>query len=273
MAEQYFMTQEELHRVQEIEMELIQEVDRICKKCDIHYTMIGGTMLGAIRHKGFIPWDDDVDIAMLRKEYEKFRNACKTELNHEKYYFHDIKGSDGYRWGYGKLRKKGTKFVRYGQEFMPYEQGIFIDLMPLDNVPDNKLFRKIHFINCFLLQKFLWAGVGYKTEKNKGLKFLYSLMQLVPLPTLVKWYEILGNISSHHKTELVRNLTLRTPKGTYGFKREWYVKQRKYQFGPLFLTGAKDYDAYLTHKYGNYMDVPPEEERKLHPISQLQLGD
>ena len=267
------MTPEELLRVQEIETELVQEVDRICRKCGIHYNMIGGTMLGAIRHKGYIPWDDDADIAMLRKEYEKFREACKTELNSEKYYFQDIKGSDGYRWGYGKLRKKGTKFVRYGQEFMPYEQGIFIDLMPLDNVPDNKILRRIHFFSCFLLRKFLWAGVGYKTEKNKGLKLLYSIMHLVPLPVLVKWYEFLGNVSSYYKTELVRNLTLRVPKGSFGFKREWYLKQRRYQFGPLFLTGAKDYDAYLTHKYGNYMEIPPEDERKHLVISELKFGD
>ena len=127
MVEQYIMTQDELHKLQKIEIELLQEVDRICKKCGIHYNMVGGTMLGAIRHGGHIPWDDDADIGFLRAEYEKFRRACKTELDTKRFYFQDIRDTDGYRWGYGKLRRKGTKFVRLGQEFMPYEQGVFID--------------------------------------------------------------------------------------------------------------------------------------------------
>ena len=64
-----------------------------------------------MRHGGFIPWDDDADIALLRDEYEKFRTACETELNHEKYYFQDHTNTPGYRWGYGKLRKKETLFL------------------------------------------------------------------------------------------------------------------------------------------------------------------
>ena len=86
IREGYDLTDEELRQVREIQMDLIREVKRICNKCGIHYNMVGGTMLGAIRHKGYIPWDDDADIGFLRAEYEKFRKACKTELNHDKYY-------------------------------------------------------------------------------------------------------------------------------------------------------------------------------------------
>lgn len=145
----YHMTPRELKRLQEIQMELIAEVDRICKKCGIRYNMVGGTMLGAIRHKGYIPWDDDADIGFLCSEYEKFREACKTELNHEKYYMQDLRDTPGYRWGYGKLRRKDTTFLRLNQEHMPYGQGIAIDLMPFDNVPDGSLARWFHFLTCF----------------------------------------------------------------------------------------------------------------------------
>lgn len=82
---EYRLTSEELLQLQSIQKEMIAEVDRICRKCGIHYNMVGGTMLGAIRHQGYIPWDDDADIGFLRNEYEKFREACKTELNQEKY--------------------------------------------------------------------------------------------------------------------------------------------------------------------------------------------
>lgn len=271
MAERYYMTQEELHMLQETETELLREVDRICRKCKIHYNMVGGTMLGAIRHGGYIPWDDDADLGFLRAEYEKFRKACQTELDTEKYYFQEIRDTEGYRWGYAKLRKKNTKFVRLGQEFMPYEQGVFIDLFPLDNVPDTWILRKIHYFICFLLRKFLWSEVGYRTEKNKIIKRVYGIMRLVPRKTLIAWYERLIRMNAGRKTEMVRILTFPTPKNTYGFYRKWFLKQRRYRFGTITLTGAKDYEGYLKHKFGDYMELPSESERKAHPISELKL--
>ena len=271
MAERYYMTQDELHMLQKVETELLQEVDRICRKCNIHYNMVGGTMLGAIRHGGYIPWDDDADLGFLRTEYEKFRKACQTELDTEKYYFQEIRDTEGYRWGYAKLRKKNTKFVRLGQEFMPYEQGVFIDLFPLDNVPDNRMLRKIHFFSCFLLRKFLWSEVGCRTEKNKMFRWLYGIMRLMPRKALIVWYELLIKINARHKTEMVRILTFPTPKNTYGFYRKWFLSQGRYRFGTITLTGAKDYEGYLKHKFGNYMELPPESERKVHPISELKL--
>lgn len=271
MAEQYIMTQEELRCLQGIQIELLQEVDRICRKHKIHYNMVGGTMLGAIRHGGYIPWDDDADIGFLRTEYERFREVCKRELNTEKYYFQEIRDTNGYRWGYGKLRRKNTKFVRLGQEFMPYEQGIFIDLFPMDNVPDNIILRKFHFCSCYLLRKFLWSEVGYRVEKNKGRRLLYGLMRLVPRRALIKWYELLISANAHRKTDMVRILTFPAPRGTYGFYRRWFLQRDRYQFESITLTGAKDYEGYLKHKFGNYMELPPEEERKIHPVSELQL--
>ena len=252
-------------------MELISEVDRICKKCNIHYNMVGGTMLGAIRHGGHIPWDDDADIGFLRSEYEKFRKACRTELDNDRFYMQDFRDTKGYRWGYGKLRRKDTEFVRLGQEFMPYNQGIFIDLMPFDNVPDKAFGRKIHFILCFIFRKLLWSEVGKKEEKNKGIKLVYTLISKIPEETVKKCYLSFIRLSNIKKTRLVRILSFPTPKGCYGYKREWYTKLKTYPFDNLELPGASDYDGYLQEKYGEYMQLPPIEKRKVHPISKLSL--
>lgn len=121
----YNLTEEELRQLQMIEVEMLEEVDRVCKKNGIKYCISAGTQLGAIRHKGFIPWDDDADLAFLRPEYEKFREACERDLDKERFYFQDYRNTPGYRWGYGKIRRKDTEFVRLNQEHMPYEQGGF----------------------------------------------------------------------------------------------------------------------------------------------------
>lgn len=271
IREGYNLTDEELQQVQEIQQDLIAEVKRICNKCGIHYNMVGGTMLGAIRHKGYIPWDDDADIGFLRTEYEKFRKACKTELNHEKYYMQDLRDTEGYRWGYGKLRRKNTEFVRLGQEFMPYEQGISIDLMPFDNVPDNLLARRIHFFRCFLYRKLFWSEVGSRVEKKLGIKIIYKIIRLIPMKMIIKSYQKFVDKGQRKKTRLVRILTFPTPKGIYGYERRWYLQLVQYPFGNMKLPGAKDYDGYLRIKYGNYMELPPIEKRKVHPVSRLKL--
>lgn len=267
----YNLTDEELKQLQIIQQELIAEVKRICKKCGIHFNMVGGTMLGAIRHKGYIPWDDDADIGFLREEYEKFREACKTELDHNKYYMQDLRDTEGYRWGYGKLRRKNTEFIRLNQEFMPYEQGISIDLMPFDNVPDGQLARKWHFFRCFLYRKLFWSEVGSKDEKNTWVRCIYRVMRLIPMNRLIKSYQRFIDRGRRKNTQLVRILTFPTPKGVYGYERRWYTQLAGYPFGEMVLPGAQDFDGYLRVKYGNYMELPPIEKRKTHPISKLKL--
>lgn len=269
------ISDEELTQIQNTQMELIAELDRICQKNNIHYNMVGGTMLGAIRHQGHIPWDDDADIGFLRNEYEKFREACKKDLDTTKYYMQDFRDTQGYRWGYGKLRRKDTEFRRLGQESMPYEQGIFIDLMPFDNVPDGWLRRRIHFAKCFFYRKILWSRVGSINEKHLGKRFIYKAMNLVPEAVIKKAYErfVIDSNKKNKKSELVRILTFPTPKHCFGYRRQWYTSLQKYDFGRLRLPGAKDYDGYLSAKYGDYMILPPEEKRKVHPISRLKLID
>ena len=271
--QQYDISEEELKQIQAIQQELIQEVARICRKCGIHFNMVGGTMLGAIRHKGHIPWDDDADIGFLRTEYEKFREACKSELDHDKYYLQDLRSTEGYRWGYGKLRRKDTEFLRLNQEFMPYEQGIFIDLMPFDNVPDGWLSKRVHFIQCFLYRKLFWSEVGSRTEKNPWKRIVYQCMKRIPMKFVIRSFQRFIDAGQRKKTRLVRILTFPTPKGVYGYEREWYTQLSMYRFGNMMLPGARDYDGYLRVKYGNYMDLPPAEKRKIHPVSKLKLPE
>ena len=260
-----------LRKIQMIQLEMLQEVDRICKKCGIHYNIIAGTLLGAVRHGGYIPWDDDADVAMLRNEYEKFRKACKTELDITRFYFQDHRNTKGYRWGYGKIRRKNTLFLREYQEHMPYEQGIFIDVFPLDAVPDNYFLRSFKNFECFCVRKVLWSKVGKIAEKNFWKRQIYKALDKIPEKEIFKYYHKMIRQANKKKTRMVRILMFPTPNEEWGYYRNWYENSIDTEFEGIIFQGIKDYDSYLSFKFGDYMELPPLEKRKVHPVSDLRI--
>lgn len=262
---------EVLRQIQLIQLEILIEVDRICKKCGIQYNIIAGTMLGAVRHKGYIPWDDDADVAFLRPEYEKFREACKTELDKSRFYFQDHRNTRGYRWGYGKLRRKNTLLLREHSEHMPYEQGIFIDIFPLDGVPDNYFLRSMNNFECFCVRKVLWSKVGKIAESNFWKRQVYKLLDKIPEREVFRYYHGMIRRAGRKQTRMVRILMFPTLNSEYGYYRNWYANSADIEFEGRMFPGIKDYDSYLTFKFGNYMELPSEEERQGIPISAVRL--
>lgn len=266
----YQLSDEELRQVQLIELELLIEVDRICKKNNIKYNIIAGTLLGAVRHKGYIPWDDDADVALLREEYVKFVDACRRDLDHTKYYFQDYEVTEGYRWGYGKLRRKDTLFLRENQENMPYEQGIFIDVFPLDQVPNFYPARMLTNFHCFCIRKVLWSEVG-KNVSGGILKKVYEWINHIPINNIIKHYKKMYEKLNRKNTKWVRILLFPTPNRSYGYLKKWYEESELIDFEGELFPGIKDYKEYLSFKFGNYTELPPMEKRKTHPISKLKL--
>lgn len=266
-----YIDNETLRKIQLIQLEMLQEVDRICKKCNIHYNIIAGTLLGAVRHGGYIPWDDDADVALLRDEYEKFRTACETELDTTRFYFQDHRNTPGYRWGYGKLRRKDTLFLREHQEHMPYEQGIFIDVFPLDGVPNNYLLRSIKNFECFCVRKILWSKVGKIADKSVLKRNWFTLLDRIPEEKIFQYYHGMIKRANKKETELVRILMFPTPNNVWGYYRRWYEESQDIEFEGVIFQGIKEYDEYLSFKFGKYMELPPEEKRKVHPVSELKL--
>jgi len=262
---------ETLRQLQLIQLEMLIEVDRICKKCDIHYNIIAGTLLGAVRHGGYIPWDDDADVAFLRSEYEKFREACKTELDVTRFYFQDHRNTEGYRWGYGKLRRKETVFLREHQEHMPYEQGVFIDIFPLDGVPNNYVKRSWHNFKCFCIRKALWSEVGKIADMSFFARKWYQLLSQIPREKIFEDYQKLVDNSNMQDTNMVRILLFPTPNNEYGYYRKWYEQSMPIEFEKHIFQGIKDYKDYLTFKFGDFMQLPPASQQKVHPVSDIRL--
>lgn len=254
-----------------IQLEMLVEVDRICRKFEIEYSVIAGTLLGAVRHRGYIPWDDDADVALLRPEYEKFRIACKEELDSSRFYFQDHRNTKGYRWGYGKLRRKGTLFLRENQEHMPYEQGVFIDIFPLDGVPDNYFLRSLKNFECFCVRKLLWSKVGKVADKSLVKRTLFTMLDKVPEDKIIQYYNNMIVKANRKRTKMVRILMFPTPNSEYGYYRRWYENRAEIAFEGKVFQGIKDYDSYLYFKYGDYMKLPKKENRKVHPVSKIKL--
>ena len=266
------LTPETLRALQLTELELLCEVDRICKKNGIHYNIIAGTLLGAVRHGGFIPWDDDADVAMLRGEYERFREAVKRDLDGSRFYFQDHTVTPGYRWGYGKLRRKDTLFLREHQEHMPYEQGVFIDVFPLDAVPASRLGRTLTNFHCFLVRKALWARVGKVADRKGWKRRWFALVDRIPEKRITGHLDrMIERAKKREKSPWVRILMFPTPNREWGYLRRWYEAEKPIEFEGITFPGMAENDAYLSFKFGDYMTPPPEGQRKVHPVSDIKL--
>lgn len=260
-----------LRKIQLVQLEMLEEVDKICKKCGIKYNIVAGTLLGAVRHGGYIPWDDDADVALLRPEYEKFRIAVRTELDTTRFYFQDNRRTKAYRWGYGKLRRKNTLFLREHQEHMPYRQGIFIDIFPLDGVPDNYLLRSIKNFECFCVRKVLWSKVGQVAAVGYWKRWWFGILAKIPEKVVWKYYNRMVVCANRKKTKMVRILMFPTPNSEWGYYRFWYENSKDIKFEGKVFQGIEDYDGYLRFKFGDYMTLPPIDMRKTHPVCRLKV--
>ena len=276
MGEIVKLTPDQLRMLQLIELEMIVEVDRICRKNHIQYTLDGGTLLGAVRHKGFIPWDDDADIVMSRHEYAKFYRACKKDLDTERFFLQEYRTDPDYRWGYAKLRRKGTEFIRVGQEHMRYKTGVCIDIFPLDNVPYQYLLRRVYYGVNYCIRKVLYSELGKKAAPTALLRGWYGLLFKIPRNSAFAVRNRMAAAANRKPTELVCHTMCPNPGPTckYGMPASCYAGFRQYEFEGMLFQGLSDYDNFLRLSYGDYMQLPPVEQRVgPAPPSKIELFD
>ena len=150
-----------LREVQLIQLNMLLKVDEICRLNNIRYYLIGGSALGAVRHKGFIPWDDDVDIGMFRRDYDQFLDIADKFLDN-KYFLQTNRTDPDYHGPYAKLRANNTTYIEKVSRSLgaKIHQGIFIDIFPLDNVPDKKLLLKLQLTLMRFLLSVAFARVN-----------------------------------------------------------------------------------------------------------------
>ena len=262
----------DLTKVHETNLKLLKEIDRICRKYKIKYALDSGTLLGAVRHKGFIPWDDDVDVVFTRANYEMFAKVARRELPEgmslvEPDEYHGGKAFYDFvpRITYNNSRKfeESGKMEFYDDKI----SRLNVDLFIMDPLPDGKLAKKLtklfHCIVYGLALGHRWR-IDYSDYKGKMKLFvgvLSNIGKLIPFPVTYRLWKKLCKKDAARSTGLYF-YTNYAPNYYYvEMKREWSdcVKETEFEDTTLFIP--EGWEHYLTQVYGDYMKLPPEEKR------------
>lgn len=267
------LSDEERKKIQKIELDILMEIDRICRLNNIRYALAYGTLIGAVRHNGFIPWDDDIDIYMMREDYLKFREVCKTQLD-AKFFYQSHETDNEYYYLFDKIRVNNTIFRETYLNNYDIHHGVFLDIFPLDNVPDVFLKRKFqyfkfHFYRNGLMSKYLDTNArhGIKKIASKVLKIAYASFSLEYL------YQHAQSVSMEYNDKSNCSKVC----SFSGFRnevnnKEYYTELFEGDFEGVRVYLPKYYNELLSKMYGNYMELPPIEKRKtLHDVVEISL--
>ncbi len=250
-------TAEQLHRLQAAEMEILEILDGICTSSRVRYYLASGTCLGAMRHGGMIPWDDDIDVYLHREDYERLITLLPGLLP-PGYFLQTMDTDPEYLYTFAKIRKDGTAFVQEALRDIPMHHGIYIDLFPVDGAPRGAMARQIQRAKLFFLKR---VSIGHILPR-KAERIAYGILyRFCPRKRFLRMYDrycrrydsartgycLAGTSDYAYRRELV-------PRSVYG-------EGRRVPFGPLSLPVPDDPDTYLTTMYGDWRTPPPEADR------------
>ncbi len=254
-----------LEELKKIELDILVYIDQVCKKNNLRYFLCGGTLLGAIRHKGFIPWDDDIDICMPRPDYDRLIAILEHTDNKYKILFPE---QEKYYYNFSKIVDSETKLYEYN--YQPIDNmGVYVDVFPLEGIPMGDAACEEHFNKLNKLRKRINSFSMLKPKIRKNLieyvksVNLYKKNKKSSLSKFQKEYEQLAKQYDYDDSECVY-----ATGGAYGkkdiFLKELFANTVDVEFEGMKFSAPEDYNAYLKQLYGNYMQLPPIEKRISH---------
>ena len=269
---------EELKKLQNIEIELLDEFVKVCEELHIEYVLYGGTLLGAVKFNGMIPWDDDIDVALPRESYEIFCEKASGYLSKD-YYLQTPYNTPNSPYPYAKMRRKGTKYVEYINRNIDIDTGVYIDIYPIDRIPDDEKKRKKQFNNVrtwILIYVFRQCRLYDRNEKAIKGKIKNAIRYLVCLLCHVfssKYImkKINYYMTMYNSTDTKRYAALNSPNYNNIYEQLYPLKKIVFEGKRVNVPG--DYKNHLYKRYGDYSSLPPENERIGHIPYILDLGD
>ena len=277
-SDQTFQNQEYLDYIKNVHnclMIIAKEIKRICEKNDIHYTMLAGTLLGAVRHQGFIPWDDDMDFAMFREDYNKFIEACKNDLDKEHFFFQNIDSDPNFGKFYIRILLNGT-YLNYDLiRNVQSKKALFVDVFPFDSIPESKILRKKQSVITSFAMRLLKKKLKYGASSfTLGSKIELLFTPFFSKKSLIRMYE---KEMQRYNKKLPDSSCVCCANGGEGYpretlKRKWLIETKIMKFEDTEFPGSVLYDEYLTYFYGDYMTLPPEEKRITHQFEEVDFG-
>lgn len=255
----------EMKRVWAVQLDLLAQFSQVCEKHGLCYFLDGGTLLGAVRHSGFIPWDNDVDVIMPRADYDILCGIAPKVFQHP-YFFQTALTEPGLFRTHAQLRNSTTTGYISADKDLPINKGIFLDIFILDGLPASPALLRLHKQAVCLGRKFLWLAYNadyshHSFFKRICLRMLHFLLSPIPFSSFFRFYDkkILAAYSRNHP-KTVGDLTLGWHENVF-WDAAWFSDYRYMTFEHLSLRVPIGYDAVLRRQYGNYQEIPSLEQR------------
>lgn len=261
------MTQEELQKISRVQLEIMDEVHRVCVENNIRYYMIGGTLLGAVRHQGFIPWDLDIDIAMPRADYTRFKAVCQTELG-EKYRYLDYESHKRFVRPHALVERTDTRIHIKYDHVNPklFDLGIYLDIFPLDNAPDDEKSREKHANELRKIRRRKDLRIPYCYSYNRWKRLVHytvsALLFWAPIPWLNRRQQAVMQAYSQQDTQCICSMASQYAYSKQCVSKTVYGTPVLLPFEGRQYYAPEQYDLLLKRLYGDYMQLPPEEKRQ-----------
>ena len=273
-----------LEKLHNLQLEMLQDLQRICEKYDIQYFAVFGTALGAVRHKGFIPWYDDIDVGMLRKDYDIFIQVAEKEMGH-KYKIMTPEIDKNYACCVTKFQRKGTKFISYLSDKLECDQCIFIDIFPFDCIASEKIqARKQQLITLFFDRLIYLCGSAHPIIPYTGIKYhmaagicwcVHYITRIIHLSPKVIYRLFVKQCTKYNNRGDVDVVTSFGDGNSLKYRSavNKMFPLKKVKFENTTIDVMNNIDEHLKRTYGDYMQLPPIEQRVNHAPYIIDFGD